>query len=279
MLDTSIVKTALKEDIGKRDITTELAIPKDKLTRAILLTKEDCVVCGLDIAKRVFKEKDKKIQFKPKFLDGQQVKKGKVLAKIEGRARSILTAERVALNFLSLLSGIATKTREYIEAIKPHKIKIMDTRKTIPGLRELQKYAVRVGGGHNHRLKLDEMVLIKDNHLKVIKDYTGLPAVLRGIKGYRVELEVKNLKEFKEALKIKPDIIMLDNMSIKDIKMAVMIKRESRQSAKADKTLIEASGGINLKNVRKIAACGVDIISVGDLTHSVKSVNISLEVL
>jgi nicotinate-nucleotide pyrophosphorylase (carboxylating) len=177
------------------------------------------------------------------------------------------------LNFLSLLSGIATKTRAYVDKVKPYKAKILDTRKTIPGLRELEKYAVRIGGGFNHRFSLDEMVLIKDNHLKIIGSYNKLKCGLR-IEGHKIELEVKNLKEFKGALKLKPDMIMLDNMSIKDVRKAVLIKQQARH-----KTLLEASGGITLKNVRKIAAAGVETISVGALTHSVGSVDISLEIL
>lgn len=263
-----LLRNSLKEDIGRGDITTELIIPKHKFTRAVLLTKENCVVCGLGTASMVFKLQDKKIKFKPLVYEGRFVKKGTTLAKIEGNARSILTAERVVLNFLSLLSGIATKTKKYVEAVKPYKIRIMDTRKTIPGLRELEKYAVRIGGGYNHRMRLDEMVLVKDNHLKVAGGYQGLSGVIRG---YQVELEVKNLREFKQALKLNPDVIMLDNMSIKDIKRAVKIRNHPVE--------LEASGGITLKNVKKIASAGVDMISIGDLTHSIESIDLSLEVL
>jgi len=270
-----IIKQALKEDIGRRDITTESIIPKNKFVKAILLAKEDCVVCGLGLAGLVFKLKDKKIQFKPQVKDGQKIKKGKVLARLWGRAQSILTAERVALNFVSLLSGIATKTRCYIEEVKPRKVKIMDTRKTIPGLRELEKYAVRIGGGYNHRMRLDEMILVKDNHLKVIGGYERLPKIT---KGYKNELEVKNLKEFKQALKFKPDIIMLDNMSIKDIKKAVEIRNNSQFLTPNSKLKLEASGGFTLETIREVASTGIDMISVGELTHSIKSVDISLEI-
>jgi len=288
-----MVLSSLKEDIGKRDITTELTIPKDKRVKAVLLAKEDGVVCGLNVAAGVFKEIDKKIKFKPMVLEGQPVKKGKIIARIEGRAQSILTAERVALNFLSLLSGIATKTREYVDRIKPYKVdlalvrkggvKIMDTRKTIPGLRELQKYAVRVGGGFNHRFRLDEMVLIKDNHIQVI----GRRLWVIGLKEIRnrilprtkIEVEVKNLKEFRQVLKMNPDIIMLDNMDIEDIKKAVQIKNHLSPITYHLSPKLEASGGITLANVKKVAATGVDMISIGELTHSLKSMDINLEVI
>jgi len=156
-----LIRNALREDIGRRDITTELMIPQNKNIKAVLLAKENCLLCGLDVAKAVFKVRDKGIKFKPLVKDGQEVKKGKILARIEGRARSILTAERVVLNFLSLLCGIATKTKAYVHKVKSYRVKIMDTRKTIPGLRELEKYAVRTGGGYNHRMRLDEMGWLK----------------------------------------------------------------------------------------------------------------------
>jgi nicotinate-nucleotide pyrophosphorylase (carboxylating) len=273
-----IIKIALREDIGRKDITTVSIIPKDKLVKAVLLAKDDCIICGLGIAQQAFKVYDKNIKFKPLVYDGQRIKKGKIIARIYGKARSILTAERVALNFLCLLSGIATKTRKFADKVKPYKVKIMDTRKTIPGLRELQKYAVRIGGGYNHRTKLDEMILIKDNHLKVKSSRLKVKSILENINkfGFKREMEVKDLKEFKEALKMRPDIIMLDNMSIPHIKKAV--KLHNTLYAIPD-TLLEASGGISLKNIRKIASTGVDLISVGALTHSVNSVDISLEVL
>ena len=176
-LDTKdIIRRALKEDIGERDITTTAIIPKSKYVKALLLAKEDGIVCGLGIAAEVFKVKDKNIRFKPLILDGQKIRKGGVIAHIFGRAQSILTAERVALNFLSLLSGVATKTREYVDKVRPYKVKILDTRKTLPGLRALEKYAVRIGGGYNHRMRLDEMILIKDNHLKVARGCQRLPS-------------------------------------------------------------------------------------------------------
>lgn len=271
-----VIRSALIEDIGKRDITTELTVPRGTIIKAILLAKEECVVCGLDIARLVFKVQDKRIKFKLNARDGQLVKKGKTLAQIQGNARNILAAERVALNFISLLSGVATKTREYVEAVKPYKVKIIDTRKTIPGLRSLQKYAVRIGGGRNHRMRLDEMVLLKDNHLKIL---LSLKNLRRPPGKYKLEIEVKNLKEFKEALKLKPDIIMLDNMRLEDIKKAVSVRNNLAGSGYHKKPQLEASGGVNLTNIKRVAACQVDMVSIGALTHSIKSADISLEVL
>lgn len=280
------VKKTLGEDIGKGDITSRLVIPKEKKAGAVIITREACVVCGLDIAKAVFKSRDKTTTFATRTKDGKVLKKGAVLAKIEGKAVSILAAERVALNFLTLLSGIATKTREFVKAVRPYKVKILDTRKTIPGLRKLQKYAVRKGGGYNHRMGLSDMVLIKDNHIKIAESHSLRAAnITRLINGARkkfgkkikIEIEVKSLREFKEALKAKPDMIMLDNMHVRDVKKAVKMNRDKRY-AKSN-TLLEASGGITLKNVRKVASTGIDMISVGELTHSVKSIDMSLEIL
>jgi nicotinate-nucleotide pyrophosphorylase (carboxylating) len=271
-----IIINALKEDIGAGDITTQMIIPKAKIVRAVLLAKEGCVVCGLGIAALVFKTQDKNIRFKPLVREGNLVKKGKIIARISGKAKNILSAERVALNFLSHLSGISTKTRNFVKRVKPYKAKIMDTRKTIPGLRNLEKYAVRIGGGFNHRLSLDEMMLIKDNHIKVL----GGIDRLRNIGGkYKLEIEVKNLPEFKKAIKLKPDIIMLDNMSVKDIRKAVQIRNYRLPITDYRLPKLEASGGITLKNVKQIASTGVEMISIGGLTHSLKSVDISLEVL
>lgn len=276
------VRSALKEDIGKNDITTFLFIPAGKLIKADLVAKEDCVVCGLDIAGLVFKIKDKNIKFTPKTKDGEFVRKGKVIARIQGKARPVLTAERVMLNYICFLSGVATKTRQYVNAIKPYKAKIVDTRKTIPGLRELEKYAVRVGGGLNHRMRLDEMILVKDNHLESVGGFPGVDKLLRNqplVRKYKIELEVKNLKELKEALILNPDVIMLDNMSIEEMKKGVLIRNKFALSKSSPKPELEASGGITLENIKKIASCGVDIISVGSLTHSVRSIDMSLEVL
>ncbi|MBU1726370.1 MAG: carboxylating nicotinate-nucleotide diphosphorylase [Candidatus Omnitrophica bacterium] len=268
-----VVFRALSEDIGKGDITSKIVIPAHKKIKAVFLAKEPCVTCGLNVASITFRSIDKNIKFRPMVKEGQAVRKGTRLAAVEGNARSILSAERVALNFIAMLSGIATKTREYVEAVKPFRVKIMDTRKTTPGLRHLQKYAVKAGGGCNHRMGLYDMVLVKDNHLKAI----SLKDLIYRIKekapeSMKIEIEVDNLKDFIEVLKARPDIIMLDNMSIPDMKKAVNMRYGLRPK-------LEASGGITLQNIRKVASTGVDMISIGALTHSIKSVDISLEFL
>jgi nicotinate-nucleotide pyrophosphorylase (carboxylating) len=271
-----VIRHSLLEDIGKGDITTQLTIPKNKLVKADVIAKENCVLCGMEVLERVFFIVDKDIKFTPKAKEGEKVKKGKAVASLEGKAHSILGGERVALNLLSHLCGVATKTREYVEMAKPHKVKITDTRKTMPGLRELQKYAVRIGGGFNHRMALDEMILIKDNHLQVTEGYTQLPKVP---KGYKIEIEVENLDEFKHALKFKPDVIMLDNMKVEDIKKAAEIRENTTFNSHHPRTKLEVSGGITLETLKDVAATGVDLISVGELTHSVKAIDFGLDVL
>jgi len=271
-----IVRHALIEDIGRGDITTQLTIPKEKKITADILAKEKCVVCGLNVAEKVFKAVDSTVKFKPTVKEGVDLRPNKVIAKVSGMASSILSSERTALNLLSMLSGIATKTREYVDHIEPYKARITDTRKTLPGLRELQKYAVRVGGGHNHRMGLDEMILIKDNHIKITEGYEKLPSVP---KGFKIEIEVQNLEEFKHALYFKPDVIMLDNMSIEDMKEALKIRDNTEFKSHHPPTMLEASGGVDFESVREIAAIGIDIISIGALTHSIKTIDMSLEVI
>ncbi|MFH0826976.1 MAG: carboxylating nicotinate-nucleotide diphosphorylase [Candidatus Omnitrophota bacterium] len=273
----AILKEALKEDIGRKDITTQ-ALISPKEIRAALVAKEPCVVCGLSLAGMVFKLMDKRITFKPEVCDGQKVKRDKVLAFLRGPAQDILSAERVALNFLSLLCAVATKTRQFVEVTKPYGVRIMDTRKTIPGLRILQKYAVRIGGGYNHRFKLDELIMAKDNHLKIIGGPRGLKKKWKNLrrKGKPIEIEVNHLDEFQAVLDLKPDIIMLDNMTASDIKKAVLFRNKHYARRHP---LLEASGGISLRNIKKIASTGVDMISIGSLTHSIDSVDISLEIL
>jgi len=271
-----IVRHALIEDIGRGDITTQLTIPRDKEIRAAIAAKEEFLVCGLAVCQKVFNTVDAGVKFQPKIKEGKIAAANKILAIVSGKAGSILTAERVSLNLLAMLCAIATKTREYVLKIAPYKTKITDTRKTFPGLRELSKYAVRIGGGYNHRLRLDEMILIKDNHIKAADGYSKLPSVP---KGYKIEVEAQNLDEFKHALKFKPDVIMLDNMGLKDIRKAVKIRNHTEFLSHHLPTKLEASGGINLKNVRSFAACGVEIISIGELTDSIKSVDLSLDVI
>lgn len=271
----SIIKRALREDIGRGDITTDLSIPKDVSIKAKIIAQEDFLLCGINLAGEVFKTVDSSLKFKPQVKEGDQVFNKHTLAIISGKARSILTAERVALNLVSLLSGIATKTSKFVKKIAPFKTKITDTRKTIAGLRELQKYAIRIGSGYNHRMRLDEMILVKDNHLKIMRGYAKLPRVPKGCK---IEIETQNLKEFKHALSFKPDIIMLDNMKIQDILKAVRIRDSLKFNGQNCFPLLEASGGIHLDNVKKYASTGVEIISIGELTDSITSVDISLEV-
>lgn len=278
-----LIRNALKEDIGAGDITTELLIPKNKVIKAVIILKEKAVLAGLEIAQKVFKAVDKNIQFKVCSADGSGEKPGKIIAKIQGKAGSILSGERTALNFLSHLSGVATVTRSFVDQVKPYKARIMDTRKTTPGLRELEKYAVALGGGYNHRMGLWDAVLVKDNHIAALKTGASginIKDIARMVKekkpqGMKADIEVQNLKEFQEALEIPPDIIMLDNMNIGQIKKAVAMRdaRRDRQEVK-----IEVSGGVHLGNVKIIAKTGVDIISIGVLTHSAKAVDMSLEV-
>lgn len=279
----NLIRGALKEDIGSGDITSEILIPKNRLIKAAIILKEKATVAGLEIARKVFKAVDKDIRFEAVSADGSQEKPGKIIAKIQGKAGSILSGERTALNFLSHLSGVATVTRSFVDQVKPYKARIMDTRKTIPGLRELEKYAVALGGGCNHRMGLWDAVLVKDNHIAVlkagakginIKDIARLVQEKKP-KGMMTDIEVRNLKEFQEVLKIPPDIIMLDNMDISRIKKAVAMR-----DAQCDrqKVKIEVSGGVRLSNVRAIAKAGVDMISIGALTHSAKAVDMSLEV-
>ena len=279
-----IVKAALKEDIGKGDITTTALVDKFSSSKATIITKEDCVVCGLQIAEWVMAQVDYSVRFKPNCKDGDFVGSGKELAFLEGHVSSILRAERTMLNFIEFLSGISTATKAYTDKVKQYGVKIMDTRKTYPLLRYLEKYAVSVGGGANHRMGLYDQVLIKDNHIKTqVTRSPGHKVTLKelveaarkkNIKGMVVEIEVTSPVEFADALQGKPDIIMLDNMSPKDVKACVEIRRLSKTKA-----LLEVSGGINLDNIEEYAKTGIDMISIGGLTHSVKSIDVSLEIV
>lgn len=279
-----LINNTLREDIGCGDITSQFLIPRGKRVKAAVLLKEKAVIAGIKVAERVFRARAQSIIFKAKCADGLLQNSGKIIATLEGNARAILQAERTALNFLSHLCGVATLTRAFVEEIKPYRVKIMDTRKTIPGLRELQKYAVTVGGGHNHRMGLWDGILIKDNHIAVscalrrascVKELIEITKKKRP-KNMKIEIEVKNLQEFRQALKAKPDIIMLDNMKIEDIKKAAAIRRTAHGARR--RTLLEASGGVTLDKVREISKTGVDIISIGSLTNSARAIDISLEV-
>ncbi len=268
-----LIERALREDIGSGDVTTEAIYDPDQMGRAVIRTKEPCVVAGVPVAQMVFETLDAQIRFTPHVRDGETLHAGQTIAELEGRLRAILMGERTALNILQRLSGIATLTARYVEAVQDFPVKILDTRKTAPGLRILDKYAVRVGGGQNHRIGLYDGVLIKTNHIRAAGGVTK--AVERARRHapttLKIEVEVQNLAELHEALEAGADIIMLDNMSLEEMREAVKTARR--------RALLEASGGVTLENVREIAATGVDYISVGALTHSVKAIDIHLEVL
>lgn len=278
-----LITQALREDIGYGDVTTRALIPRQLRVDAVIIAKQTGSIAGLDIAKAVFLQLDKDIKFKAFVQDGNKIKAGKKIARISGSARAILTAERTALNFLGHLSGIATLTRQFVNKVKPYKAKILDTRKTTPGLRVLEKYAVKCGGGHNHRMGLWDEVLIKENHIAVMSYELGVRSLKKIIdsvrnkhgKKVKIEIEVRNLKELKAALAGRPDIIMLDNMSLSIIKKAVKITNEFFKTP----NLLEVSGGVNLANVRRIAKTGVDRISIGSLTHSAPALDVSLEII
>ncbi len=273
-IEKKLLELALKEDIGSGDITTyALFSKKDPKARALLLAKEAFILAGLGMAQAVFKKVNPKIQFKPLKKEGSQCEEGDEIAQILSPASSLLSAERTALNFLQHLSGIATQTFLFVQSIQGTSAKILDTRKTLPAWRSLEKYAVKMGGGLNHRMGLDDAYLIKDNHLALYGSITKAIEAVRKHhqKKKKIEVEVTNLKEFDEALQAKPDWILLDNMGLDDMRMAVIQNR--------GRAILEASGNINLHNVRSVAQTGVDFISIGALTHSAPAVDISLEIL
>ena len=280
-----IVKAALKEDIGLGDITTRHIIDSSMRSRAVIVARESCVVCGLGMAEMVIAGIDDSVHFKPNCAEGASVGEGKELLFLEGSASSILRAERTMLNFLTFLSGVSTRTRQYVAKAKPYNVKIMDTRKTIPLLRYLEKYAVFTGGGTNHRMGLYDQVLIKDNHIYCRKtaSYGKGKLSLKSIvedarkknhKGTVVEIEVASPEEFSDAIRGKPDIIMLDNMSVKEICACVDMRKLSKV-----KPLLEVSGGVTLDTVEEYAKTGVDMISVGELTDSVRAIDMSLDII
>jgi nicotinate-nucleotide pyrophosphorylase (carboxylating) len=268
-----LVDAALAEDIGEGDMTTRAIVKKGQEGRAEFIAKEEMIVAGLFIAELAFSRIDKKAVFKARFKDGDKVRKGEVIATASGQLGTLLTGERVALNFLQRLSGIATKTNSFVRAMKSTKTALLDTRKTTPCLRPLEKYAVAAGGGRNHRLGLYDSVLIKDNHIMAAGSVSAaVAAVKKKYKGLvKLEVEVTDLSETREALASGADIIMLDNMKVPVMKKAL--------SLIGDKALVEASGNINIDNIAEVAATGVDFISVGALTHSAKAIDISMEVV
>ncbi len=265
-----IIENALLEDIHTGDITTLAVLPEKREVHGRLKAKEAMLLAGIEVAARVFSLLDQKIRFTPHFADGQQLKSGAVIADLEGDAASLLQGERVALNLLQRMCGVATLTARYVHAVQGTRARVVDTRKTTPGLRLLEKYAVRIGGGINHRTGLYDGVLIKENHIAAAGGITA--AILRA-RAYiphtlRVEVEVETLEQVREALAAGADIIMLDNMGVPAMGEAVALI--------AGKALVEASGGVNLESIREIAETGVDIISVGALTHSARAMDISM---
>ena len=266
-----IIDRALAEDIGFCDLTSELVIPADARAELALNARQDIVVAGLDIAVRVFRRRVPECRIELRARDGERVKAGAAMGRVEGPARGLLAVERTALNFLQHLSGIATLTAQYSELISNTRAVLIDTRKTIPGLRALEKHAVVLGGGRNHRLRLDDGVLIKDNHISVCGSLTA--AVRRARAGApvltRIEVECDNLEQVREAVEAGADMILLDNMGLGDMRQAVAIS--------GGRIPLEASGGVRLENIRAIAETGVDFISVGRITQSAPAVDIGLD--
>ena len=265
-----IISEALREDIGSGDVTTNLIVPRTTVSKAFMIAKADGIIAGLPIAKAVFKKLDKEIIWKSLVKEGEHVSAGTEIVLLKGSYRSLLIGERTALNFLQRISGIATTTSKYVDRLEGLNTVILDTRKTAPGLRMLDKYGVKMGGGTNHRIGLYDMVLIKDNHIKAAG---GIIEAVMQIKNnlkrkIKIEVEATNLDEVKLALNAGVDIIMLDNMSLKQMREAVNLI--------GGKVKVEASGGVNLNAVRAIAETCVDFISVGALTHSVKALDISM---
>lgn len=267
-----IVERALEEDLGPGDITTDRVVPVDVECTGVIVARAQGVICGLPVAELVFHSVDKRLAINRRVNEGDLVVAGQEILEISGWARAILCAERVALNFLGHLSGIATLTKQFVERSNAV---ILDTRKTIPGLRVLEKYAVTAGGGENHRMGLYDMILIKDNHLKIQKElgpgyiHRAVSSVKKGPDD-KVEIEVENLEEAEEAVNAGVDILLLDNMSVEDIGEAVRRFH--------GKVLLEVSGGITLENVEEIAKTGVDYISIGAITHSAPALDLSLEI-
>ena len=264
------VLAALAEDIGAGDVTTEATVPENALGTAELLVKEPGVVCGLRAAESTFRALDPDIRFEALANDGDMIDEPPALvARVAGSERAILTGERVALNFLGRLSGIATLTRRYVEAVDGTGAAVLDTRKTTPGLRALEKHAVAVGGGRNHRFGLDDAVLVKDNHLRAAGSVADAVRLVRAASDLPIEVECETLTQVAEALGADVDAILLDNMTLDELREAVALA--------AGRARLEASGGVSLDTIRAIAETGVDEISVGALTHSARSLDVSLE--
>jgi nicotinate-nucleotide pyrophosphorylase (carboxylating) len=271
-----IIDIALREDIGSGDITTDSFVPENLHAAARIVARENAIVAGTTTAAEVFRRVDPSLNLQILRTDATEVKPGEILMEIRGPARSILKAERVALNFLQRLSGIATLTRKFVDAAANDRVKILDTRKTAPGLRALEKAAVVAGGGQNHRFGLYDRVLVKDNHLSALSGFSNFAETVRRLREQRpdvqIEIEADNLKQVRALVQLDDvDVILLDNMKPAQIREAIALGK--------GKVKFEASGGVTLKNVRQIAATGVDYISVGALTHSARAIDFSLEMM
>lgn len=269
-----LIRIALDEDVGEGDVTSLFFVPEDATSSARIFAKEDGVTAGIEVAAAVFRQVDELLSVRVAKDDGEPFSAGDTLLQIAGSTRSILTAERTALNFLQRLCGVATQTRRYVDAVKPHATKILDTRKTTPGWRLLEKHAVVCGGGTNHRMGLHDMVMVKDNHLLADDNQADLQKAIDAVKseypGMRIELEADTLAQVKRFLELRGiDVLLLDNMTTEIMREAVALAN--------GRVELEASGGVTLERIAEIAATGVDYISSGALTHSVKSVDLSLE--
>lgn len=274
LIARDFIRSALSEDIGHGDITSSLII-RDEQASARILAKEEFVLAGMPFVKEVFDIVDKEIAIEILFQEGARVKKGDLIARLSGKAKGLLAGERVALNILQRLSGIATLTSSFAEKVKGVPVRIVDTRKTTPGMRLLEKYAVSAGGGANHRFGLYDGILIKDNHIKIaggVKQAIQLAGKAHHL--LKIEVEVKDMAEVKDALEAGADVIMLDNMSVSEMKDAVKFARSINS-----RVVLEASGNVNIDNVRSIAETGVDIISIGALTHSARAMDISMKIM
>jgi nicotinate-nucleotide pyrophosphorylase (carboxylating) len=268
-----IIDRAIKEDIPEGDITSESIIPQTSHSRAVFLTKDKGILAGIDVAARVFERIDHSVSFERSKNDGNPISAGDVLAEIAGKSISLLKGERTALNFVQRMSGIATATNGFVKILEGSRTKVLDTRKTTPGLRILEKYAVRVGGGENHRMNLSDMVLIKDNHLKLVGSISEAVEKARQkiSPGTKIEVEATGFKQVKEAVESGADMVMLDNMSAVEIMECVDWVR--------GRVLLEVSGKVDRTSAEKYSAYGVDFISIGSLTHSYRSLDISMEMV
>lgn len=268
-----IVEAAIEEDLAYGDLTTDNLISASAKSKAVFTLKENGIVAGFEVAESVFEKIDSSLNFLPLVKEGEMLAAGTEIARIEGAAASILKGERIALNFMQRLSGIATKTNKFVEAVREYPLRVVDTRKTTPTLRILEKYAVRVGGGKNHRMGLFDAVMIKDNHLKAVG---GIEKAVKRIRArvphtIKIEVEVESLEAVKKAVAAGADIIMLDNMETAAMKKAV--------DYIDGRAVVEASGNITLKNIKAKAAAGIDVISIGALTHQINSLDIALDLI